>query len=222
MDLRPLSSLPSMQLYSTFSLACLAAVTFTLILIYRSCTINARLSTPQGMPVKLNQPPSSLVLLSRADSHKCSASVDQKTPEPSLSIERQTRQSLSKVSLYRPSPSCTSDKEQLALQHNLAVRHPPLIWIPISRLSPPSSTICGRKGSDVSIWAEDSSQDSVDLAKSQRYGPSDLLSGVGGQFTTSFGRRLSCLVWNDGDVDESDTTGVIAAEESRCALGRAS
>ncbi|OIW35018.1 hypothetical protein CONLIGDRAFT_627062 [Coniochaeta ligniaria NRRL 30616] len=174
-----------MQQSSPFPLACLAAIAFILILVYRTCSTRARVPQPQ-------------------------TPVDHDSPSSSVLYSRQSPQSPSKISINRPpqgEPSCGAYKERLHLDHNLAIRHPPLIWIPIPRLGPPPSSICGRKGSAVTLWPEDLSEGNGGTPECQRDGPSDLLSGVGEQFTTSVGRRLSWLVWNEGAVEDSDATG---------------
>jgi hypothetical protein len=208
MDFRPLSALLTMQPSSPVSLTCLAAITFILVLVYRSCSINAILSPPRSMPIRAVI---SLFLVPSpaTPSHMFSASVDRIRAGPSAFIPRQMPQSPSEVFITRPregEPNYSAEKAPLGLEHNLAIRNPPLIWIPFPRLDPPPSSICGRRGSVVTIWPGDLGGDRAVGLKCPPDCPSDLLSGVGEQFTTRFGRRLSWLVWSDSTVEDSDTT----------------
>lgn len=130
-----------------------------------------------------------------------------------------TPQSPAQIAIIRPQeaePYCGVGKQSPKREYNLPVRPVPLIWIPIPRLSPSPSSICGRKGSAVTIWPEDQDKDSEERAECQRDGPSDLLSGVGEQFTTNPGRRLSWLVWNDGAVDDANHRNIIVSKIPWC------
>jgi hypothetical protein len=75
-------------------------------------------------------------------------------------------------------------------------------------LCPRTSSVCGRKGSAVAVWPQDPSTAGGGLLECQQgAASSDLeLSGVGDQFTATFGRRLSWLVWNDGTLEDNSGT----------------
>jgi len=101
------------------------------------------------------------------------------------------------------------------ISYNLSTRHPLLIWIPLPPLGPPPSSVCGRKGSVATIGQGDLGEGSGEMLGPPPRQPhcSDLLSGVGGQFTTDVGRRLSWLVWNDvaaveDNVEQSQLRGM--------------
>jgi hypothetical protein len=77
------------------------------------------------------------------------------------------------------------------------------IWIPIPRVGRAPSSTSGRKGSAAMSWSEEPFEDNEGCPG---YQP-DLLSGVGDQFTTAFGRRLSWLMWNDSSIEDAEGTG---------------
>jgi hypothetical protein len=97
-----------------------------------------------------------------------------------------------------------ADDHSHDLDHNLSTRHAPLIWIPYPTLAPPPSSICGRKGSTMTVRSEDLGPDSCsELSELACKGPTELLSGMGGQFATGIGRRMSWLVWSDLDTEDN-------------------
>ncbi|KAB5536579.1 hypothetical protein GE09DRAFT_1062813 [Coniochaeta sp. 2T2.1] len=164
-----------MELSPSSLLVCLIATAFLFLLLNRSRFTKLKPSMPQVPHGTSDQ----------------AASVDI-NPNPCVSQPPpQTSQS--------PPPSTPTGWPREEVYQTI---HPQLLWIPFPSLHPPPASTCGRKGSVAIPWQEDlPCEDATGQLECRRN--SDLLSGVGEQFTNSLGRRrLSWLVWEDGAVDD--------------------
>ncbi|KAB5580744.1 hypothetical protein GE09DRAFT_1051261 [Coniochaeta sp. 2T2.1] len=180
-----------MELSSPSLLVCLISTAFLLLLLNRSRFTKHKPPAPQA---PMNNP------------------VPQKPSDQADSDNMTTKSSLPGPSQPPPSPRPTThlhEEQYRPTTHSYEEQyqpiHPQLLWIPFlpfPSLHPPPASTCGRKGSAAIPWQEDQPCEEAPGQLDFRRN-SDLLSGVGEQFTASVGRRrLSWLVWEDGAVED--------------------